>query len=126
MPGFDKQKFAHALRTNALPPFGIGKCATYVRLALEAAGLSTDPHPPYAKEWGPTLERLGFTTVSQTGYTPQTGDIIVMQQTSACIYGHMEGYDGSNWVSDFVQRELWPGPSFRAEKPAYAIYRSAI
>jgi hypothetical protein len=123
MPVFDKTKFGATLTAKALPPFGIGKCATYVREAMEAAGLNTTGHPGLAKDWGPTLLRLGFATVPTTGYTAQLGDIVVIQSTSQSDAGHIEGFNGTNWVSDFVQAAFWPGPSFRTEKPGYTIYR---
>jgi len=121
---FDKAAFGKALRNNALPPFGRHKCAVYVRMALEAAGLNTAGHPGDAKDWGPTLVRLGFAAIPATPYTPALGDIIVMQGTSASSSGHIEGYDGQNWISDFVQHAMWPGPSFREEQPDHTIYRS--
>ena len=105
MPVIDSQKFAAALKTNALPPFGQGRCARFVRLALEAAGADTTGHPV------------------DDGYTVQLGDIAVIQSTSESVPGHIEGFDGTNWVSDFVQQAFWPGPSFRKEKPAYVVYR---
>ena len=123
MPLFDKQKFAAALVENALPPFGRGVCATYVRKALETAGLNTAGHPVDAKDWGPTLVRLGFTPVEAQGYTAKLGDVAVIQSTSQSAAGHIEGFDGTNWVSDFVQTAFWPGPSFRTETPAYTVYR---
>jgi hypothetical protein len=58
-----------------------------------------------------------------TPYVPQLGDIAVIQRTSNGPHGHIEGYDGANWISDFVQREFWPGPKYRAEKPRFEIYR---
>jgi type VI secretion system secreted protein VgrG len=103
--------------------FGEGLCAKHVRLALAAGGLKPITWPEPAKDWGPTLLSLGFTQVSDADYTPLLGDIIVIQPPKGNASGHMEGYDGTNWVSDFVQREMWPGPSYRAEKPAYTIYR---
>jgi hypothetical protein len=126
--GFDKEKFAQALNANALPPFGQGKCAAYVRMALEASGLDSTGHPVAAKDWGPTLRRMGFFVVDNgmSCFLPVKGDVVVIQQTSASSYGHMAGYDGTKWISDFVQREMWPGPSYRNEKPAHAFYRRPL
>ena len=123
MGNFDTQKFAAALKANALPPFGRGQCAKYVRLALESAGADTTGHPVNAKEYGPTLERIGFQSVTADGYAAQCGDIAVIQSTSDSVPGHIEGFDGTNWVSDFIQAAFWPGPSFRNETPAYVVYR---
>ncbi len=127
MADFDGAKFGQWLRANVAPPatypFGNGQCALHVRLALAAAGLVPATHPADAKDWGPTLLTLGFAATPAAAYTAAAGDICVIQPTSACPDGHMEGYDGQNWISDFVQRAFWPGPSFRAELPAYVVYR---
>jgi hypothetical protein len=123
MPSFDKDKFAKTLNDNALPPFGQGKCARYVRLAIEAAGGNTAGHPISAKDWGPTLARIGCTTIAQQGYIAQKGDIAVIQATSKSPHGHIQGHDGTRWISDFIQSAFWPGPSFREEKPSYEVYR---
>jgi hypothetical protein len=37
--------------------------------------------------------------------------------------GHIAGYDGKSWVSDFVQADFWPGQAYRKEKPSYVVYR---
>ena len=36
---WNKEKAIEHLRANAVPPYGVGKCATYVREAIEAGGL---------------------------------------------------------------------------------------
>ncbi|MDE1148051.1 MAG: hypothetical protein PW843_15730 [Azospirillaceae bacterium] len=124
MPQFDKKKFVDYLNKHTTGLYGEGKCATHVRKAIEAAGLNPVGHPIDAKDWGPTLIRLGFTIISNDNYTPMLGDIAVIQQTSTSKPGHIEGYDGTHWVSDFVQPQgFWPGPIYRLEKPSYAIYR---
>ena len=123
MAGFVKAAFAKALADNALPPFGQGKCARFVRIALEAGGLNSAGHPVSAKDWGPTLTRLQFQPIPQAAYQPQLADVVVIQATSTSPHGHIQGYDGTQWISDFKQREFWPGPSFRTEKPAFVAYR---
>lgn len=45
------------------------KCARYVRVGLEAGGGEVNPRPGSAKDYGPVLERNGFTVVSQTNYS---------------------------------------------------------
>ncbi len=85
--------------------------------------MNTNGHPASAKDWGPTLTRKGFAALTNQNATPQLGDVIVMQGTSKSKDGHIEYYDGANWISDFIQEAMWPGPSYRAEKPSYKIYR---
>jgi hypothetical protein len=120
---FNKSTFVATLNSNALPPFGQGICAKHVRIALEAAGVNSAGHPVSAKHYGPFLKKVGFAVVTETPYVPQIGDIGVIQGTSKSVHGHIAGYDGTRWVSDFVQKELYPGPSYRAEKPKIEIYR---
>ncbi len=128
MGTFDKQRFVSYLRDNVSPAaFGEGRCALHVRLALAAGGLVPASHPVSAKDWGPTLETLGFTRIQIDPEGAQLGDIAVIQSTSASADGHIEAYDGSAWISDFVQkRGFWPGPSFRAERPSFVLYRWAL
>ena len=139
MPSFDKTEFGRDLTANvSAATFGVGMCAKYVRHALAAAGLSPATWPVSAKDWGPTLLAMGFREHARNGYlavngqfnacsiepyVPALGDIVVMQATSTSEHGHMAGYNGTAWVSDFVQRDMWPGPSYRKEKPAHAMYR---
>lgn len=111
---FDKDKFAKHLTDNALPGFGAGQCAKYVRQAMVAAGLNTVGNPLSAKDYGPFLLKLGFTSETTTmPYSPQKGDIVVMPANTASVHGHIVGYTGSKWVSDFVQNDMFGGPSYR-------------
>ncbi|HYC01790.1 MAG TPA: hypothetical protein VED40_00765 [Azospirillaceae bacterium] len=103
----------------------VGNCAKRVREALEASGLklSLRGRPLSAKDYGPYLENHGFAEVSMDNYIPQKGDIVVMQPHSGSTHGHIAIYNGKNWVSDFMQRDIWAGPGYRREKPSQKIYR---
>jgi hypothetical protein len=123
---FDKDKFASHLAKHA------GKhsqhhCAKFVRLALEAGGADTKGHPTPAKEYGPTLMRNGFHAITVDDpdtFSFLTGDIVVIQPTKhGDPAGHIAGYDGKKWVSDFVQSGFWPGLAYKKEKPSYVVYR---
>lgn len=102
-----------------------GQCAKYVRLAIEAGGVTIPaPRPTYAKDYGPKLAALGFSKLDAAGYVPQKGDIVVLQPPSGQTAGHIQMYNGETWVSDFVQGTgIYPGPAYRKEKVAYEIYR---
>jgi len=102
-----------------------GQCAKYVRLAIEAGGVTiAPPRPVYAKDYGPKLASLGFSKVEATDYVPRKGDIAVIQPPKGQTAGHIQIYNGTNWVSDFVQGSgIYPGPAYRKEKVAYEIYR---
>ena len=120
------ETFVTHLRSKILPRFGKGLCATHVREALEAAGAVTAGHPFYAKAYGPILRLNGFRVVpkvSEDFRAFRKGDIAVMQPTRGKNAGHIQAWDGSNWVSDFLQPGFWPGPDCRRDEPDYEIYR---
>lgn len=102
-----------------------GKCAKYVREAIEAGGTKVPNRPLYAKDYGPRLVQMGFEEVSAAGYVPQKGDVVVFDPPAGQVAGHIEMWSGSRWVSDFRQRtdDVYPGPAYRKEKTAHAIYR---
>lgn len=123
----DKKKIAEHLRRHA-ETSSKSKCATYVRQALEAGGAVTKGHPIDAKDYEQVLLRNGFHSIAndsaEAPYSPLKGDIAVIQPTAkGNKSGHIEGYDGKDWISDFVQKGFWPGKSYRDERPSYVIYR---
>lgn len=123
---FDAIKFTSYLRNNAAKN-SRSRCASSVRRALEAGGANTIGRPVAAKLYGPILMRNGFHAI--TVDNPKTfgflaGDIVVIEATKhGNQAGHIAGYDGKNWLSDFVQRGFWPGPAYEKETPAYVVYR---
>jgi len=125
----DIEKFARHLRAHAdsTPP-GHGKCGEYIRKALQAGGAHFNEYSPphYGKQYGLTLERLGFheiTVNDPDNFNFIRGDVVVMEPYKGGIAGHVAGYDGKNWISDFVQRDFWAGKKYRDERPHYAVYR---
>jgi hypothetical protein len=134
-PTFDKNAAAEHARTQAADTYEEAKekgngqtfCARYVRLAIEAGGIRVEP-TGLAKDYGPGLIAAGFEEVRQEAYMPMTGDVIVFQGTSSTAAGHMQIYDGIQWISDFKQKDpLWPSSNpkspWQTEKPTYNIYR---
>ncbi|MBI5428023.1 MAG: hypothetical protein HZA02_07065 [Nitrospinae bacterium] len=123
------------LNENALPkprPRGEkGECAKFVRLAIEAGGVKLEKAPIPAYLYDPYLDNYfeKLTPTPPPMYKPQKGDIAVFQppQNGKHPDGHIQMYNGEQWVSDFKQPRrtdgLWPGPDYRAFKPPYAIYR---
>ena len=118
----------------------IGLCAQFTRNAIEAGGL-TLVRKVSAKDYGESLLAAGFVPVrlglplqlpvflnfpsrdafSSTMNPFQSGDVAVFQATPASEHGHMQMYDGNDWISDFIQTQFSPGPSFNAAK--VQIYR---
>jgi hypothetical protein len=107
-----------------------GKCGEFVRTALQAGGAHFNEYAPprYGKLYGLTLERLGFheiTVDDPDHFNFLRGDVMVMEPHIGGTAGHVAGYDGHNWVSDFVQRDFWAGHNYRDQvpRPKYAVYR---
>ena len=128
MAAVNVDKFTEHLRNKAdQTGYGNGRCAYFVRQALAAGGYEPATWPVHAKDWGPPLLRAGFKLVkvkSLSTFRPMKGDVAVIQATSHRKSGHIQGFDGRNWISDFVQRNgFWPGQEYRKETPAYVIYR---
>lgn len=98
----------------------IGYCARYVANALEAAGLKFQRQPSaYMYHRNGILSKAGFGLVSKgmQGYTPEIGDVCVVDRFNSHEHGHICIWNGKNWVSDFVQRtpnvyKDGPGPMY--------------
>ncbi|MDR2870932.1 MAG: hypothetical protein LBV45_00010 [Xanthomonadaceae bacterium] len=100
-----------------------GRCARYVREAIEAGGV-TLARADYAFAYGTSLVAAGFAEHASEptgGYVK--GDVAVIGTYTGNTAGHMQMYDGSVWISDFKQREFWPGPGYRQARPSFKIYR---
>lgn len=92
----------------------IGKCAKYVRTAIEAGGLSTAGRPISAYQYKGYLPKIGFNALGDvTGKTKQRewsnknakpGDISVMDHGQ---HGHICMWNGKQWISDFPQNNMW-------------------
>ena len=120
---YSVDKAVKYLNSNASPK-STGYCAKSVRLAINAGGIDINPHPISAKDYGASLEKSGFESVLTTNYDPVKGDISVIQPyTNGSPHGHIAMYNGEQWVSDFMQRDMWGGPGYRKNKPDYSIYR---
>jgi hypothetical protein len=120
---WDKQKAIEYLDKHALG-YSIGHCAQYTRLAIEAGGLTLIHHES-AKDYGSSLLMVGFVAVAANGSASSlAGDVGIVQPIPDSPHGHMAMFDGTHWVSDFIQMHgLYPGPKYRELKPAYTIYR---
>ena len=105
-------------------PKSLGFCARYVRQAINAGGLTLSSQPGSAKHYGPPLVAAGYSALPAAGTAVQRGDIFVMQPANGPQgHGHIAMHDGTVWISDFKQRDMWGGPTARKVKPSYVIYR---
>lgn len=99
------------------------RCAKYVRMAIEAGGLSTAGRPTWAWMYINFLPKIGFKhigTYVQNGYTPEPGDIAVyLKGGNTKVPGHICMWTGIQWCSDFKQNNMIV---YRNTKEAY-IFR---
>jgi len=119
----DLNNFVKSLDKNAKRN-STGECAHNIRLALQAAGANTNGAPVPAKNYGPFLvNNLGFSQLpaQSPNYPPQVGDIAVFQPFGSSGYGHIQAWDGNQWVSDFKQPGFWPNKHLSPYP--YNIYR---
>ena len=105
----DVHKFVSKLQT--MSGFtSTAKCAKMVRIALESAGAKIQSHPVAASDWGDTLKKIGYRQIQPAFDHPKVGDIYIIKRTKNHVYGHIAGYSGSQWISDYKQ-------------PSYNVYR---
>ena len=74
--------------------------------AIAAARASPNPSA-YQYATRGTLEKAGFSKISNDMPT-QVGDVIVYDRSSKRPHGHIQIFDGTNWISDFRQNSISP------------------
>lgn len=120
---WNKQVAISYLRSHALGR-SHSECAKFTRSAIRAGGINV-PNTEYAKDYGTELLQAGFREVPP-GSTLISGDVAVIQPyPGGNGIGHMTMYDGTKWISDFVQHgsSPYPGPVYRRLHPSFKIYR---
>ena len=93
-----------------------GWCARFVRLSIEAGGLSTAGHPNWAWRYINYLPKIGFEFLGKFDnsykgdggtYSPQPGDIAVYTKgRDTSVPGHICMWTGVSWESDFKQKNM--------------------
>ena len=88
-------------------------CAKYVRMAIEAGGISTAGRPSWAWKYIDYLPNIGFEFIGKitrdkmNSFSPQPGDIAVYQKNgNPSVPGHICMWTGVEWASDFKQRNM--------------------
>jgi RHS repeat-associated protein len=127
-PCLDINKFLSTLNHDA-GPNSTGFCGRAMGKALAAGGQNVGSHD--GKDYGPYLLGAGFHQVSPNGYQPQPGDTAVFQPyPGGNQAGHVQAWNGTQWVSDFMQPYppnlpggIYPGPGYRTARADYSIYR---
>lgn len=107
----------------------IGRCAMYVRKALQAANYKFTPQvSAYQYASNGTLASAGFVKLDNANYVPQVGDVAVFNRTAKNPHGHIQIYDGKDWISDFRQstsESRQPNFSPYAQHNGYSVWRDA-
>lgn len=119
------QKLVEAINRGAYRDGSHSDCALKVREALDAAGYNNGVGMGHAYTYLDTdasgknkLEARGFTEIdANTPLLP--GDIGVLNATKAHEYGHVQVWNGHQWVSDFFQNPGKDGP-YRREATGIA------
>ena len=119
---FDLDRFAQKLR-GVTAQTTSHSCAKSIRVALESAGAKFQNHPVAAADWGSSLMQLGYRQISKSFDQPQKGDIYIINRSAAHPYGHIAGYTGSGWVSDFKQRSH---AVYRNDNVSYSYFRLGL
>ena len=106
--------------------YGIGQCAKFTANAIRQGGLPALPKLPAgsdsATNYADKLISVGFENKGQLQRANWLkGDVAIIKGVTGHPHGHMCIYNGTNWISDFVQERLYPSRSY-GEAP-YNIYR---
>ena len=108
---FNISAFVQTLTRNGGPK-SKGKCAAYVRMALQAGGMPASGLGSAYMYANGYLSGCGFNQIDPST-APQAGDIMVFGAYGKYIHGHICGFNGQQWISDFKQRSANPyGASF--------------
>ena len=114
----DKEKAAAYVTKNAEVKSRTW-CAWYVMRALQEGGCPIYLLPAYGYSW--LLPRMDFVEVSKENYVPQKGDLIVFPAIGKHIWGHIQMWNGNQWVSDFRQKNMIPAKAYHKTK--WQIFR---
>ena len=84
--------------------YSSGYCARYVREALQNGGgyKFQGVGSAYQYHTQGVLVKAGFAQI-HSGTKWQVGDVMVYQNSKQRIHGHIQIWDGRNWISDFIQ-----------------------
>lgn len=123
---WDLDKMATVVTNGARGRKSTGDCALYVRKALQASQIKQffSGGLGHANQMASQLVRMNWVAVGQNVTSWKKGDIVVFQRTNTRLgqkYGHVAIYNGSQWVSDFIQSSVQPN---RKDSLTYTLYRA--
>lgn len=109
---------ARNLRLLARPD-GIGAATVHVKKALIASGYKFTAPANAAEYPAKALPDMGFVKINNDS-TWMIGDIMVFSSNKTHKNGHIQIYDGANWISDHVQQNWIP---MKDDIPTFTIWR---
>lgn len=113
--GWNIQKACNWMHNHAANS-SMHSCAKYVRMGIEAGGISTNGRPNWTWKYINYLPTIGFKFIDKVDrsyqgekgpYKPQPGDIAVYTKGgNKNVPGHICMWTGAEWASDFRQRNM--------------------
>ncbi len=121
--GFNIDNAVSTLNANANER-SVHACGRYVGLALQAGGIKGAMAD--GKDYGPILLKNGFNIISKTGYSPIKGDVTVYDGNATHKWGHVQIYNGNEWVSDFFQGYIGVKTGYEYGGNGFMVYSKDI
>lgn len=100
-------------------PAPAGNASAHLKEALNKAGYSFKAPAAACDYPAKALPDMGYAKIDSNA-TWMVGDIMVYGSNKEYKYGHIQMFDGANWISDHVQENVNP---FGAGAPSFTVWR---
>jgi RHS repeat-associated protein len=132
-PCLNIRNFVDAMNKNAAGrTTSGGQCAGAVKKGLVKGGLDVSRLHNGPQNYGSGLVSLGFQPIDNHA-SLKPGDIMIFQpwKNKPGGNGHIQVWNGSQWVSDYMQENMrsgYPGPGSTYERndPLHQLYRDSV
>jgi len=121
--GFNIERAVSTLNENANER-SVRACGRYIGLALQAGGIKGAMAD--GKDYGPILLNNGFNIVNKITYYPIKGDVTVYNGNTTHKWGHVQMYNGNEWVSDFYQGYIGIKKGYEFGGNGFMVYSKDI
>ncbi len=115
---YDIKKACEYITENAAPRSKTW-CAWHVMRAMHAGGCPIYLLPAHCYSW--LLPQFGFNEIDSDKFIPQKGDIAVFPAVKGHFWGHIQMWNGKQWVSDFKQKSFYAAKGYIGCK--YRLFR---
>ena len=114
--------YAVIILSNNASNHSLNYCARYVASALQLGGFVFEKQKSaYLYRTNGILEKMGFIEIKKPS-SFNKGDISLTMNNADHPHGHIAMWNGSNWVSDFVQKSEYV---YKVNQPRIYYYRYA-